>query len=316
MSFKDLSSRPKRSDLVRAACVFGPAMLVAMAASAQTVMGTVSTHDAQVTGGLEVRGERASLVSNASITAFDHSAPIALARGGSILVCATSQFHLLHSGAGSDLLFGLDRGAIELHGASDPHDVILTPDIRFTLEAQGTYDLRLRVTSNGDTCVHNAGTGSPVLILSDPFSSASYRLIPGQHVLFEHGSLKEVVDNEKSSCGCPTEGPLVAATTVERDHPFPAAASEGLVPTQMPANSTPDGAVHEQVNVTMSYHSPEADHAQVKTPITSSSATVPVSTEPPAAPPGPRTLFRRIGHFFHKVFHPDDTAAGGPKAAQ
>jgi hypothetical protein len=267
-------------------------------------MGTVSTHDAQVTGGLEVRAERASLISNAGITAFDHSAPIALARGGSILVCATSQFHLLHSGTGSALLFGLDRGAIELHGMSDPHDVILTPDIRFTLEAAGTYDLSLRVTANGDTCVHNAGTTSPVLILADPFSSSNYRLIPGQHVLFEHGSLKEVVDNEKSPCGCPTEGPLVAATAVEREHPFPAAASAGLVPGQTSSNSTPDGAVHEQVNVTMSYRSPDASDAPAKSPITSSAVTVPA--ERPAAPPGPRTIFHSIGHFFHKIFHPGD----------
>jgi hypothetical protein len=268
-------------------------------------MGTVSTHDAQVTGGLEVRAERASLVSNAAVTAYDHAAPIALTRGGSILVCATSQFHLLHSGAGDALLFGLDRGALELHGVSDPHDVILTPDIRFTLEAPGTYDLSLRVTANGDTCVHNAGTTAPVLVLSDPFSSASYRLVPGQHVLFEHGSLKEVVDNERSPCGCPTEGPLVAATPAERDHPFPAAASAGLVPTQVPSNSSPDGTVHEQVNVTMSYHSPDADtSAPVRTPVTSTASTA--SATPPAAPPGPRSLFHSIGHFFRKIFHPGE----------
>jgi hypothetical protein len=282
------------------------AFAVAIAAHAQTVMGTVSTNDAQVTGGLEVRAERASLISNAAVTAFDHAAPIALTRGGSILVCATSQFHLLHSGTGNALLFGLDRGALELHGTSDPHDVILTPDIRFTLEAAGTYDLSLRVTANGDTCVHNAGTSAPVLVLADPFSSSSYRLIPGQHVLFEHGSLKEVVDNERSPCGCPTPGPLVAATPAEREHPFPAAASAGLVPMQTPSNSSPDGTVHEQVNVTMSYRSDEAKDAPVKVPVTSTAATT--SATPPATPPGPRTIFHSIGHFFHKIFHPGDSA--------
>ncbi|HEY5380648.1 MAG TPA: hypothetical protein VIJ65_00200, partial [Acidobacteriaceae bacterium] len=45
-------------------------------------MGTVPTRDALVTGGLEVRGDNASLVSNASITAYDHPAPITLDRGG------------------------------------------------------------------------------------------------------------------------------------------------------------------------------------------------------------------------------------------
>ncbi len=277
----------------------------AVAAPAQTVMGTVSTHDAQVTGGLEVRAERASLISNAAITAFDHAAPVALTRGGSILVCSTSQFHLLHSGTGSALLFGLDRGAIELHGISDPHDVILTPDIRFTLEAPGTYDLSLRVTANGDTCVHNAGSGSPVLILADPFSSSSYRLIPGQHVLFEHGSLKEVVDNEKSPCGCPTEGPLVttaATSPVERDHPFPAAASAGLAPIQPPSNSAPNGETQAQVTETLSYSPGKSQPAPASAP--TSVAATPVSTEPPAAPPAPRDILHSIGHFFHKIFHP------------
>jgi hypothetical protein len=297
-----------RRTLIIAATLCFPA-----AAHAQTVMGTVSTHDAQVTGGLQVQGERASLISNAAITAYDHAAPVALTRGGSLLVCATSQFHLLHFGAGNALLFGLDRGALELHGASDPQDVILTPDIRFTLEAPGTYDLSLRVTANGDTCVQNAGSGSPVLVLADPFSSSSYRLVPGQHVLFEHGSLKEVVDNERSPCGCPSEGPLVAATPAERDHPFPAAASAGLAPLTPPSNSSPNGETQAQVTTTLSYSpgKPQpTDNAPASTP--TPVATTSVSTEPPATPPGPHDILHSIGHFFHKIFHRSDASTPKP----
>ena len=218
-------------------------------------MGTVPTHDALVTGGLEVHGDTARLLTNTSVTAYDHSAAISLARGGEVLVCATSQFHLLHSGTENSLLFGLDRGAIELHTDSSPQDVILTPDIRFTLEHPGHYDLRLRVTPNGDTCVENSGSNAPVLSLADPFSGATYRLIPGQHVLFEHGSLHEVVDNERSPCGCPTAPPppvqQIAATpnatpsqptppdVAAAEHPFPAAASQGLAPpAPPPTNAT------------------------------------------------------------------------------
>ena len=283
------------------------ALVFALAAPAQTVMGTVSTHDAQITGGLQVQNERASLVSNAAITAYDHAAPIALSRGGEVLVCATSQFHLLHSGTGNALLFGLDRGALELHGNSDPQDVILTPDIRFTLEAPGTYDLRLRVTANGDTCVHNAGSGPPVLILNDAFSAASYRLIPGQHVLFEHGSLREVVDNERSSCGCPAEKP--ATSVADAAHPFPAAASAGLAPVQPPANSTP-GETHAQITTTLAYNpgqpaAPDATTAAVSNPAASGTT----SAEPPQTPPGAHDLAHAIGHFFHKLFHPGDSTA-------
>ena len=167
------------------------------------VMGTVATKDALVTGGLEVKGDRARLMSNTSVTAYDHTAQVKLERGGEVLVCATSQFHLLHSGTGKSLLFGLDRGALELHSPTEGQDVILTPDIRFTVEANGSYDLGLRVTRDGDTCVENAGKKAPVLMLNDAFSRASYRLMAGQHVLFEHGNLREVVDNEQSPCGCP-----------------------------------------------------------------------------------------------------------------
>ena len=62
------------------------------------VMGTVATKDALVTGGLEVKGDRARLMSNTSVTAYDHTAQVKLERGGDVLVCATSQFHLLAFG--------------------------------------------------------------------------------------------------------------------------------------------------------------------------------------------------------------------------
>src|SRR5579875_742974 len=248
--------------------VFTLALLSSLAAAQQPTppsMGTVPTRDALVTGGLEVHGDTARLLTNASVTAYDHSAAISLARGGEVLVCATSQFHLLHSGTGDSLLFGLDRGAVEMHTPSSPQDVILTPDIRFTLESPGRFDLRLRVTTNGDTCVENAGTSAPVLMLNDAFSSASYRLIPGQHVLFEHGSLHEVVDNERSPCGCPQPAPppvqvaaagpgaaLTPAQAAAAEHPFPAATSQGLTPAAAVPNSPP-GEKGTQIATTFSY---------------------------------------------------------------
>ena len=165
-------------------------------------MGTVSTTDAQVSGGLEVSANRARLISNASVTAYDHTAQIDLARGGAVSVCATSAFHLLRSGTGDALLFALDRGAMEIRTASLPQDAILTPDLRFTMLTPGTLDLRMRVNREGDTCVENRGNSSPVLQITEGFGDATYHLAPNQHVLFEHGSLREVVDRERSDCGC------------------------------------------------------------------------------------------------------------------
>lgn len=323
-----------------AVAAIGLAALTAAAQqpAASSSMGTVPTRDALVTGSLEVHGDSARLLTNASITAYDHSAAISLARGGEVLVCATSQFHLLHSGTENSLLFGLDRGAIEIHSDSSPQDVILTPDIRFTIENPehpSHFDLRLRVTPNGDTCVDNAGASAPVLILADPFSDASYRLIPGQHVLFEHGSLREVVDNERSPCGCPpapapvqqvasTPNPNPSQPTTPSaaaaQHPFPAAASEGLAPTPSPAREPePAGENHTQVAAALSY---DAAHPNAVPPSTveppkppqtpsgttsGSPAAAGQSTEsstPPPTPPGVHDLAHALGHFFHKLFHP------------
>jgi hypothetical protein len=235
---------------VAAILVLGLGVTTCAAQAGPVVMGTVATGDALVTGGLEVQGERAKLMTNASVTAYGRTAAIALERGGEVLVCATSQFHLLHSGGGRGLFFGLDRGAVEIHSGSEEGDVILTPDIRFTVESPGAFELGLRVTRNGDTCVQNAGKAAPVLTLTDSFSAASYRIMPGQHVLFEHGSLREVVDNERAPCGCPAPETVVAGT-VAGAHPFPAAVSEGLAPATSVANATPAGETHTQVSGTL-----------------------------------------------------------------
>jgi hypothetical protein len=278
---------------------------VAQQAGSQA-MGSVATRDALVTGGLEVDGDRAKLMSNVGVTARDHAAAIALERGGEVLVCATSEFHLLHSGTGNGLLFGLDRGAVELHGGTEPQDVILTPDIRFSVEVKGSYDLRVRVARGGDTCVENAGAGSPVLMLHEAFSDASYRVMPGQHVLFEHGSLHEVVDNERSECGCPAAGvPAIAAANAspaqkaEAEHPFPVAESSGLAVTTVGAQPA-----EVQSTETLSYKAGGGAAAKTEEAPAPAAATAVVSTAPPATPPGAHSIAHSIGRFFHRLFHP------------
>ncbi len=269
------------------------------------VMGTVATKDALVTGGLEVRGDRARLMSNTSVTAYDHTAEVKLERGGEVLVCATSQFHLLHAGVGKSLLFGLDRGALELHTPSEAQDVILTPDIRFTVEAKGSYDLRVRVTRDGDTCVENAGKKAPVLMLNDAFGQASYRVMAGQHVLFEHGNLRQVVDNERSPCGCPAgAGPeqmaadASAAEKAAAEHPFPAAASEGLAATEPAANS-PVGEKETQVSTSLSYKAGEGTPAETPEQIIADGEGSPVGARKEK-----HSFGYKLKRFFYRLFHP------------
>jgi hypothetical protein len=244
--------------------------LVAATAMAQTQqpIGTVGVQDTTVVGALEVANGRAVLVGNTAITAKDHTAEIALTRGGTVRVCSTSGLHLTPGKTGTGvqpLMLALDRGAIEVEMATNGNDIILTPDLRFSVEGSGQLDLRLRVTRNGDTCVDNHGTDAPTLRVADQFGEASYDLHAGQHVLFEHGSLKEVVDRETSPCGCPpapvvsvadagtaSSTPAAPGSVVAADHPFPAAVSQGLAPDPaVPA--APAGVVHAQVATTLNY---------------------------------------------------------------
>lgn len=244
--------------------------LVAATAMAQTQqpIGTVGVQDTTVVGALEVTNGRAVLAGNTAITAKDHTAEIALTRGGTVRICSTSGLHLTPGKTGTGdqpLMLALDRGAIEVDMATNGNDIILTPDLRFSVESSGQLDLRIRVTRNGDTCVDNHGGGAPTLRVVDQFGEATYDLRAGQHVLFEHGSLKEVVDRETSPCGCPpapvvsvadagtaSSTPAAPGSVVATDHPFPAAVSQGLAPDPaVPA--APAGAVHAQVAATLNY---------------------------------------------------------------
>ena len=74
---------------------------------------------------------------------------------------------------------------------------------------------------NGDTCVDNAGANAPYVVVTSVFDGGVYRVQPGQRVMFEHGSLQKVVDQEKEPCGCPPPAKSEA-------NEFPLAQSEGL----------------------------------------------------------------------------------------
>src|SRR5580698_8243635 len=241
-------------------------------AQTQQSIGTVGVQEATSAGALEVSNGRAVLVGNTTVTARDKTAEVELKRGGSVRICATSGLHVTSgqsaAGVTPALMLALDRGAIEVKMSATTRDVVMTPDLRFSLKGDGPLDLQLRVTRNGDTCVENRGAGAPVLNVADQFGEGTYQLRAGQHVLFEHGSLKEVVDHESSSCGCPPEqaptmtvadallsggagGSGDAAKTAAEAHPFPAAVSAGLAPVATPPQA-PAGALHEQVSATLS----------------------------------------------------------------
>jgi hypothetical protein len=297
---------------------------------AQQPIGAVGVQDATVRGALEVNNGRAILVGSATVTANNHVAEVALNRGGSVRVCATSGLHATagNSSAGAatasmPLMLALDRGAIEVQMPATTNDVVMTPDLRFTLGSDGPLDLQLRVTRNGDTCVENRGAKAPVMHVSEQFGNATYELRAGQHVLFEHGSLKEVVDSETSSCGCPPEPVMTvadallnagagatgsgdAAKTAAEQHPFPAAVSEGLAPAAAVPQS-PAGVMHAQVTATLnsgdgadSSTEPQAAAGRVAAAVSTPTAVAqPLAAAQPAAPR--KGVFHAIGRFFRRL---------------
>lgn len=296
---------------------------------AQQSIGTLRTDDASIAGLVTVSNGRAMLGNSGAVTAGTQTAEVALARGGAVRVCAGSTLHLSQSNAQTTkpaLLLALDRGAVEIRTAAERTDVVLTPDLRFELSGAAPLDLRIRVVANGDTCVENAGKDAPMLHVTETFGTATYFIRPGQHVLFEHGNLREVVDRETSSCGCPRPDTLVLAgkgpkgdgkiTDAVRANPFPEAVSQGLQQPVVP-QSTP-GEVHVQVASTLRYDgttntasgppdtsltATPADPAPAPgaTPATAAATTKAaiVSNLPPQQGPHP---LRAIGRFFRRIF--------------
>ena len=281
-------------------------------AHAQQTIGTVAIEDATVSGSLSVTAGRAVLLGSSSVVAKDHTAEVTLNRGGMVRVCATSGLHLTQSQSDGPqpLMLALDRGAIEIQAGALANDVVMTPDLRFAVRSTAPLDLRIRVTKNGDTCVENRGAAAPTLGITDQFGEASYQLLAGQHVLFEHGSLKEVVDHESSPCGCPAPiaepGVTVAeallapgsheAKEAEVQHPFPAAVSQGLAPAPPIPQAAP-GAPHAQVATTLDFSGDDGTGAAG--PLTSTTPQAPAPAPP--AKPSP-DLAHRMGRFFKHLF--------------
>ena len=195
-------------------------------------------------------------------------------------------------------MMALGRGALEANFATGPNsDVILTPDFRILISGPGTAQVQVRLGVKGDTCVDNRGPNAPYVTVSSIFDGGAYRVQPDQRVMFQHGSLREVVDNEKESCGCPPE-PVKSAAGNE----FPVAQSEGLAPLSTPPpNAAPPGVQAAQATVQMGY-----DGTRPAAPAAAAAVQLPAEKEPLAAAPTDhpvkRGFFTRIGRFFKKLF--------------
>ncbi|HEX3662848.1 MAG TPA: hypothetical protein VHU89_15545 [Acidobacteriaceae bacterium] len=315
--------------LVPLACGLAAAQQVPAPAPARVEsIATVPIEGVALSGSLSVENGRATIGNNGTITAGDKTANVTLTRGGNLNVCASTKIHLStdNTTPGGALMIAIDRGAIEAHYTPGQYsDVLLTPDLRILISPPGQADISLRVNNQGDTCLDNHGANAPYVLASSLFDGGAYRVQPNQRVLFEHGSLHAVVDNEQEPCGCPPAQPLsvasegvhgktpakpgetVAKNKAEAENPFPMAESEGLKPA--PATPTtpivPVGEAHAQVEAPLTFNSsqpilPDMPERPVSANTPSTARPRPVATEP--AKPHHPGFFGHIGHFFKRMF--------------
>ncbi len=294
-----------------------PYSLVPSASAQQTQqpIAYVPTEGVTLSGSLEVANGKAVIGNNGSITAGDKTATVTLARGGTLQLCSTTTVHLSRDSSIADpqssaLMISLDRGALEASYATGKYsDVLMTPDFRILISGPGQTDLKIRVSPKGDTCLDNHGTDAPYVTVTSLLEGGLYRVQPNQRVLFEHGSLNEVVDNETEPCGCPpatleAAKPVGGPSSTPADTAFPLAQSEGLAKTPPPSATpaVPAGEAHAQVTVPLVYKSdapppaPPPNMAPETPPATTAAA--------PSQPPAKKQtgFFHGIGHFFARLF--------------
>jgi hypothetical protein len=264
---------------------------------------------ASVTGALEVTSGKAIIAASGSITSGSRTTNVILPHRGVLRVCATTTVKLasdpsVPAGESPGLLIAMDHGAVETSFATGRNaDVLLTPDFRILIGGPGASELKVRLGRDGDTCVDNTGANAPYVVVTSLFDSGLYRVQPGQHVMFQHGSLHEVVDQESEPCGCPP------APAVVTGNAFPLAQSEGLAPAAAPAlpPTQPAGSAAQTAPPLVSS---SADHAAESAPAPPPANATTPAVSPAAANPSPQPapaqkkpgFFTRIGHFFRRVF--------------
>ena len=251
---------------------------------------------AKVTGALEVSQGKAIIGASGTVTSGSQTTEVILPHRGVLRVCASTTVKLtadtsVPAGETPGLMMAMDHGAVELSFATGRNsDILLTPDFRILIGGPGAAEVKVRLGQNGDTCVDNAGVNEPYVLVSSVFEGGDFRVQSGQRVMFQHGSLHEVVDNEKEPCGCPPPAP--------KGNEFPLAQSEGLAPTPKPAPSTPmQNSASTQPIEPLVYKS--ADHvpqpAAEATPAASAGAAKPAAKKK-------SSFFGGIGKFFRHIF--------------
>ncbi len=279
------------------ASVAGPIAIV-------PIDGTNPASGASVTGALEVTSGKAIIAASGTVTSGTATTDVMLPHRGTLRVCASTAVKLAADSSAPvgeipGLMMALDHGAVEASFATGRSaDVLLTPDFRILISGPGAADVKVRLGEHGDTCVDNPGANAPYVLVTSVFDGSNYRVQSGQRVMFQHGSVHEVVDEEKEPCGCPPE-----------PHPgtneFPLAQSAGLAPTPKPKPSPAkrEGQPAEPPPpLVFNAAGSAAQAATVREPATGSKAVAATPAMPPPAHKKKAGFFGHVGHFFRRIF--------------
>ncbi|MGA7109497.1 MAG: hypothetical protein WBY75_17245 [Terracidiphilus sp.] len=255
---------------------------------------------AMVTGALQVSNGKAMIASNGTVTAGPATTVVDLPQRGTLNVCASTTVKLsadatVPAGETPGILMAMDHGAVEASFATGRNaDILLTPDFRILNSGPGNANVKVRLGQGGDTCVDNPGSNAPYVLVTSVFDGSVYRVQPGQRVMFQHGNLKEVVDQEKEPCGCPPAQP--------QGNDFPLAQSEGLAPLP-PAKPAPARRAGKAPPVQPLVFNAN-DDSSAATPQTAASPATTTTAPSPTQPAHRKKsgLFARIGHFFRRIF--------------
>lgn len=263
--------------------------------------GTGSNGAPTVTGALEVTKGKAAIAASGAVTAGDRTTEVTLPRRGVLRVCAFTTVKLasdasVPAGEVPGLMMAIDHGALEASFATGRNsDIVMTPDFRILIGGPGAAEVRVRMGQGGDTCVDNAGVNAPYVLVTSVFDGGDYRVQPGQRVMFQHGNLHEVVDQEKEPCGCPPDAEPKA-------NEFPLAQSEGLAAKAPPvAGAAATGHAPETAD-TLAYNGKDRVAKAADASDASKTAAAVSAVQTPASAKKKGGFFGAVGRFFKKLF--------------
>ena len=256
-------------------------------ADSQTVVGQISTTDAQIKGSVQFSQGVTQLMSGSWVQAGESTAEVRLERGGRIRVCPRTSISITSSQNGRDLMFGLNTGAIEAHYTlSSSADAILTPDFRILLAGPGTFHFGIGVDNKGNSCVQSLVQNTASVIVSELMGDGMYQVKPNEQVTFRAGRVSDP-DHGPGVCGCPA-----ATAPVMRAETAPPAESRGAIqpPPSIPPSlikPLPTDALHVQVDAPFVYNASDADPMILDGAVrlrVSAAPALPIVVLPPPAP--------------------------------